>query len=628
MSLWRFQPSRFWHGWDETGLSIFSGQPTRSLIREVIQNSLDAKADDADRVTVKFNLFTMPREAVPGVDVLTRVLEQCEKASANESEDVQVAVEEARKYSERLHFPILTCTDFGTTGMPGPYEHGKAFYTYMNTKGSSPGNSGRAGSHGHGKDAPLVNSELRTIFASSNVRNESGDIEHMAQGKCVFMSHYEEEEQYENIGQWGKLDMTPVTSLEAEHEWINGNGDKTGTTISIVGFNGKDRDWKMEMVGHALINYFPAFVRDLLELEFREKGEVIKLNSENFLDYFASDAVKAALKAVDQKLVEELDRTQFYVNSMIESRGGKLRDQQATSPLNLVHLYTYVDDAAPRKYCLIRRDMKITEEIPTLQRIPTKYTNFAMVVECQSDEANALIRGMEPSEHDKVLMALLRKDKQGDGKKLWKQMREKFLSVMDQEALPDLKISGQVDFLAKFFPDLANEDDGISFEDDEGFEGDRWQIKPIPKRKKEKRSRVRPDPDPPRPPEPEPPEPVPPDPVPPDPVPPEPVPPEPPKRRLIPGEIKSQRVVEISPNTAKLVVSLDKPETCYVSLAEVALDHTEALPIIRTSVGEIANGKVMLMEGQFDSDNKARLEVTVKRLVVGGYVISVEIDDP
>ena len=266
--------------------------------------------------------------------------------------------------------------------------------------------------------------------------------------------------------------------------------------------------------------------------------------------------------------------------------------------------------------------MKITEEIPTLQRIPAKYTNFAMVVECQSEEANALIRSMEPSEHDEVLMTLLRKDKQADGKRLWKHMREKFLSVMDQEALPDHKISGQVDFLAKFFPDLANEDDGIPFEDDEGFEGDRWQIKPIPpKRKKEKRSRVKPDPDvPPRPPEPAP------EPAPPEPAPPEPVPPEPPKRRLIPGEIKSQRVVEISPNTAKLVVSLDKPGPCYVSLEEVALDDTEPLPIIGTSVGELANGKVMLMEGQFDSDNKAKLEVTLARDVVGGYVLSVEVE--
>ena len=207
MSLWRFQPSQFWHGWDETGLSIFSGHPTRSLVREVIQNSLDAKADDADLVTVKFELFPMPREGVPGSDGLTKALEQCVKASAGESEEVQAAVKETYEYSQRQSFPILTCSDFGTTGMSGPYERGKAFYTYMNTKGSSPGNSGRAGSHGHGKDAPLVNSKLRTIFASSNFRNESGEIEHMAQGKCVLMSHYEEEEQYENIGQWGKLDM-------------------------------------------------------------------------------------------------------------------------------------------------------------------------------------------------------------------------------------------------------------------------------------------------------------------------------------------------------------------------------------------------------------------------------------
>ena len=165
--------------------------------------------------------------------------------------------------------------------MAGPYKKGKAFYTYMNSKGSSPGDSKRAGSHGHGKDAPLVNSALRTIFASSTYIGESGAMEHLAQGKCVFMSHFQDEDQYENIGRWGHHDMTPVSELNAEYNWINRHPNELGTTISVVGFTGKGSDWMMEMIGHALISYFPAFVKGLLEIEFSESGKTIQLNSDN-----------------------------------------------------------------------------------------------------------------------------------------------------------------------------------------------------------------------------------------------------------------------------------------------------------------------------------------------------------
>ena len=630
--LWLFQPNKSWHGWDETGLSIFSGQPVRSIVKEVIQNSLDAKADDSERVRVKFELFSVQREMLPGIDTIEAILENCLEASAGESADDKAEVQEAYEYSKRRSFPILSCTDFGTKGMAGPFERGKDFYTYMNSKGSSPGDSRRAGSHGHGKAAPLVNSALRTIFASSTYMGESGAIEHLVQGKCVFMSHFQDDEQFGETGLWGRSDMTPLSELSAEHNWINRHPGDIGTTISVVGFNGKDSDWMSEMIGHILISYFPALVKDLLEIEFQEPGGKKYLNSENFLDYFASSEVKNALIAVDGELGDELDRTQYFVNAMMESRGGLLRDQQAAVPLGLVHFNIYVDDNAPRSYCLIRRNMKICEKLPNLQRIPAKYTNFAMVIECQADDANSLIRSMEPSEHDKIQVSLLRKkDKKVVGEKLWKQLKEKFTSVMDQEALPEQKISGQVDFLAKFFPDLASKGGGLSFEDDEGFDGDRLQIKRRKSPTKLKRLQIfnpdgpdRPDsPDGPDRPE----------------SPDGPDSPDdcnnsdrpkknkkPEQRKKVMSRIRNQRVVELGPHAARLIIGLEKPQNCYISIAEVGLDQSDFLPIRSTSLGDIIDGKIFIASDLFDHQNKVRLEVTVEREVVGGYILAVEVD--
>ena len=93
------------------------------------------------------------------------------------------------------------------------------------------------------------------------------------------------------------------------------------------------------------------------------------------------------------------------------------------------------------------------------------------------------------------------------------------------------------------------------------------------------------------------------------------------------SEIKSQRVVEVAPTEARLVIRLEKPENCYVSMSEVGLDRADFLPIAATSTGEITDGKVFLSKDQFDQDIKAKLQVTVTREVIGGYVLTVEVDE-
>ena len=94
------------------------------------------------------------------------------------------------------------------------------------------------------------------------------------------------------------------------------------------------------------------------------------------------------------------------------------------------------------------------------------------------------------------------------------------------------------------------------------------------------------------------------------------------------NEIKNQRVVEISPSEARLIVRLEEPENCYLSIAEVGIDSAEILSITSASLGEIENGKVFLESSSFDSENKIKLEVTFDREVIGGYMLTVEIEEP
>ena len=58
-------------GLNDSGLETFLDKPLDSLVRETIQNSLDAKYPEVNKpVCVKFNFFDIPIKDFPGFDSL------------------------------------------------------------------------------------------------------------------------------------------------------------------------------------------------------------------------------------------------------------------------------------------------------------------------------------------------------------------------------------------------------------------------------------------------------------------------------------------------------------------------------------------------------------------------------
>ena len=86
--------------------------------------------------------------------------------------------------------------------------------------------------------------------------------------------------------------------------------------------------------------------------------------------------------------------------------------------------------------------------------------------------------------------------------------------------------------------------------------------------------------------------------------------------------------MEIGPLAARLIIRLEKPQSCYVSMAEVGLDQADLLPILSTSAGDMLDGKIVLSPELFDGEGKVTLEVELTREVKGGYLVTVEVDEP
>ena len=95
----------------------FSGSPLANAVREVIQNSLDARQDGLDTVEVAFTEIEVPQEAM-GTAGLKPHLEQCLlRADAEGRSSIQASFQQAL---EKLSVDPIRCLkihDTGTTGL-------------------------------------------------------------------------------------------------------------------------------------------------------------------------------------------------------------------------------------------------------------------------------------------------------------------------------------------------------------------------------------------------------------------------------------------------------------------------------------------------------------------------------
>jgi hypothetical protein len=137
-----------------------------TLARESIQNSTDAIAPDAQKVTVRFR-----RKVLRGAEK-RRILDAIKLQMISERrEHLELAQGSILDAGEKEELALLYVEDFGTVGLTGgPHDPGSNFYRLLLSLGDSAksrGDEGTGGSYGFGKAAYFLNSRIRTIFAYS-----------------------------------------------------------------------------------------------------------------------------------------------------------------------------------------------------------------------------------------------------------------------------------------------------------------------------------------------------------------------------------------------------------------------------------------------------------------------------
>lgn len=338
----------------------------------------------------------------------------------------------------------------------------------MKAKGQSKKSDDTAtGSFGIGKFAPYAVSKLRTIFVSTVYEDEQTGHQQLTQGKSILMSHDKNGDRRQGVGFWGeRTKCQPVVGFRHDiPKWIQRSNNESsisqvkGSTLSIIGFDAK-HNWQVHLAVSVAENFFGAIYDGRLRVLI---GDRFTLDKTTIVDFFADDSVRESISKLDNE-PENFDNCRAYLAA---HTGGieVLIEQSEQLHLGLCQLKIIVAEGLPRKVCILRNGMFITDSLTGLKRF-SDFKDFVAVFHCQSTKGNELLRAMEPPRHDDFEPArLFTKEEQRKGKKALVDLAEWVKSALRLHAKDPVHDVTSLDELKDLFGDEGDGDSGSGLEE-------------------------------------------------------------------------------------------------------------------------------------------------------------------
>ena len=359
-------------GINDAGVFTFKGNIYRYLAREIIQNSLDARALASKPVTVTFNLEQISRTDIPGMDRLTDVFRKCREFWTRNTE--KAFLDNALSLCAQPTITALRISDFNTNGVEGADEDrlkNRAWYTLTRCSGSSSKEEGEGGSYGLGKHAPFAASSLRTVLYSTR----TSETEVAFQGVARLVTHEQSAgKKAQNIGFLGGPKGQSIRSNgEIPEGFLR---EELGTDVVILGFM-TGKDWQDQLRLSVLENFWPAIHFGHLEVKIDDL-EINKKNLATLLEASQKDEISA----------------HYYYEAFTSKQS--IRDTSTLPHLKNVDLYLHTGEAEmPKRVAMVRKSGMVIWPKQFRAAVP-----YCGVFLCRNDEGNSKLRAMEPPKHD------------------------------------------------------------------------------------------------------------------------------------------------------------------------------------------------------------------------------------
>lgn len=445
-------------------MDTFRGQMLFSLIRETIQNSMDARVETTAPVHVAFKLENVSKDSATGIPELLKYLnlasETSKKQHGNKSDAFNFYQRAIEKVESKSNFPVLAIHDSNTTGLTGPIRSNSIsggtgqWLALVKGSGLSIKQSDAAlGSFGHGSKAPLSVSELRSVFYFTKIRNETGDFETRFQGKSILQSmETNDGDMTQGTGYFGTREkLLPLLNRDIPNWPISLRKDifeGTGTSIYIPFPDlPKDKDdlWRRVEIS-VLTNFCYAIVKGNLLVTINDK----MISKENVFEVLNEILEPSFLESMEdaEEILEDL-QTAITIFKPDDGLSG----EYILNGFGKVEWFMRVGNELNRRCVGIARQngMLISRKAPGLERFQgTKpFDLFLCVV---GEPGSGILRAAENPAHtnfefDRIKNTDDRARHQSTYRKFVKDIRE----FINEKAILDTEHEQFVDDLDEFF---------------------------------------------------------------------------------------------------------------------------------------------------------------------------------
>jgi hypothetical protein len=379
-------------GLNDSGISYFQANPIKSLTREVIQDSLDARESADKPAIVEFVHKHLSKQDIPGIEDLTEIFELATKSYEGISNETFQFFKNGLEALQKKTVSVLAVRDRNTSGLTRVGQTKDShFHRLTKTTGDTAKTETSSGSYGIGKHAPFAASIFRAMFYAT--LNRESEPNRGFQG-VIKIASFDCGEEYptQGTGFFGyKKGYRPLTDLSGIHPFFIRENNDFGTDKFILGFEGFN-DWKNIVIEESVSNYMWAIINGSLEVRVEETI----INKET-LEYI-----------VDQIKVVNPNSSclEFYLSltSPEAIKIGEFRTEDGM--IETMKLYLLKGEDFNNQVSLIRgTGMKIYEKGHF--RTPI---NFAGTLIVEGEKLNKVLRKMEPPTHDDWKPGLYKKN--------------------------------------------------------------------------------------------------------------------------------------------------------------------------------------------------------------------------
>lgn len=461
-------------GFNQAAIDIWQGSMIYSIVRETIQNSIDARiVGSKEPAKVSFSFHSI--ETPPEIQSLTPILEVAEQTAKDDlgnnsdadAHGITDFYKNAISKSKLKETEIFAIQDFNTTGLVGTTKQGEPgsnesrWLALVKSTGVSVQRTATAGgAYGHGSKAPFALGALRTVFYFTKCLHE-GSIVSRFQGKSILQSMYEygnKNKLTQNTGYYGARSVEdgiqPIRGSDVPN-WVVSIRDKfgtgTGTSILIPWARLEKSDLVLKHIELAVLaSFYMAIKSKKLIVTIGDKSPI---TDENLIDRF--DQALIFLETQGDEDLAGINKAVLKDNIEASKtiRASDVSGVDSARDFGEFEWYMRIGESCVKSQVGISRElgMLITKRAPNLEYFPAAKT-FDMFVVVTDPRASAVLRVLENPAHDAFEFdRVTNPEKLASVKRSYNSFKNKIREIIKEYAPIDLENEVLIDDFDLFF---------------------------------------------------------------------------------------------------------------------------------------------------------------------------------